>query len=172
MTALQLTLAIIKPHVIKNPFSLEAIRNIIVSSNFKVVKSKRKHITPHEAEMFYEEHMHKFFYNRLITFMTSGPSDVYILAKENAIKDWRTLMGPTKVYKAQFEARESIRGKYGFTDTRNATHGSDSPETAKREIGIFFPEFDYEGWFKTEEPKFHHNLKLDKMNFVHVTDNR
>lgn len=70
MTTLQLTLAIVKPHIIKNPFSLEAIRNIIVSSNFKVVKSKRKNITLDEAERFYEEHMHKFFYNRLITFMT------------------------------------------------------------------------------------------------------
>lgn len=47
----------------------------------------------------------------------------------------------------------------------------DSPETAKREIGIFFPEFNYEAWFKTEEPKFHHNLKLDKTNFIHVTNN-
>lgn len=169
---MQLTLAIIKPHIIKNPFSLDGIRNHIISSKFKIIKSKRKYITLKEAEHFYEEHKHKFFYNRLVTFMTSGESDLYILAKENAIKDWRALMGPTKVYKAQFEASNSIRGKYGLTDTRNATHGSDSPETAKREIELFFPEFDYEKWFRDEQFQFLKNdIKFDKENFVHTIGN-
>lgn len=54
----------------------------------------------------------------------SGPSDLYVLARENAIKEWRRIMGPTKVYKTQFEAPETIRGTFGFSDTRNATHGS------------------------------------------------
>ncbi|KAJ8972371.1 hypothetical protein NQ317_018484 [Molorchus minor] len=102
----------------------------------------------HEAEEFYSEHRHKFFYDRLVSFMMSGPSDMYILAKENAIRDWRTLMGPTKVYKAQFEAPETIRGKYGLSDTRNATHGSDSPESARREIQIFFPDFNIDSWYQ------------------------
>ncbi|XP_066139713.1 nucleoside diphosphate kinase 6 [Euwallacea fornicatus] len=171
MTLLQLTLAIIKPHAVKNPVSLEGIRNTIISSNFKIVRSKRKHITLEEAELFYEEHRRKFFYNRLITFMSSGESDLYILAKDNAIKDWRALMGPTKVYKAQFEAPNSIRGKYGLSDTRNATHGSDSLETAKKEIGIFFPDFKYDKWFLNEEQQFrigHLRFLADK--FMHFVD--
>lgn len=70
MAMLQLTLAIIKPHIIKNPISLKDIQNIILKSNFKVVRSKRKLISLEEAQHFYEEHKHKFFYNRLATFMT------------------------------------------------------------------------------------------------------
>lgn len=74
--------------------------------------------------LFYEEHKEKFFYNRLLTFMCSGPSDIYILTDHNAIAKWRQLMGPTKVYQAQYTARDTIRGMYGLSDTRNATHGS------------------------------------------------
>ncbi|KAL1494429.1 hypothetical protein ABEB36_010028 [Hypothenemus hampei] len=171
MPVLQLTLAIIKPHIIKNPISLEAIRKIIISSNFKIVRSKRKRILLDEAELFYEEHKHKFFYNRLVTFMTSGESDLHILAKENAIKDWRALMGPTKVYKAQFEAPNTIRGLYGLSDTRNATHGSDSPETAQREIKIFFPEFNCEEWLLKEEPHFRTGqVKFLNNEFLHKAD--
>ncbi|ENN70514.1 nucleoside diphosphate kinase 6 [Dendroctonus ponderosae] len=171
MALLQLTLAIIKPHIIKNPTSLKGIQNVILKSSFKVVRSKRKPISLEEAQYFYEEHKHKFFYNRLVTFMTSGASDLYILAKENAIKDWRSLMGPTKVYRSQFEAPDTIRGKYGLSDTRNATHGSDSPETARREIGVFFPEFDYDKWFREEEAKFRcSQLKFSSDEFVHSVD--
>lgn len=54
----------------------------------------------------------------------SGPSESYVLARENAIKHWRVIMGPTKVYKAQFDQPLSIRGQYGLSDTRNATHGA------------------------------------------------
>ncbi|XP_018576534.1 nucleoside diphosphate kinase 6 [Anoplophora glabripennis] len=161
MNILQLTFAILKPHITKNPIALEQIKYIILTSKFKIVKSKRKTITMQEAEEFYVEHKHKFFYNRLVTFMTSGPSDLLILAKENAIKDWRTLMGPTKAYRAHFEAPDSIRGKFGLSDTRNATHGSDSEESARREIRIFFPEFDVDKWYREEEPLF----RNDKVAF-------
>lgn len=70
MKKLELTFAIIKPHIIKNLLAFEGIRSIILESHFKVVKSKIKPITQEEAERFYEEHKHKFFYNRLVTFMT------------------------------------------------------------------------------------------------------
>lgn len=56
--------------------------------------------------------------------MFSGPSEMYILAKDNAIVTWRKLMGPTKVYKTKITHPDTIRGKYGISDTRNATHGS------------------------------------------------
>lgn len=69
-----------------------------------------------------------------------------MLAGDNAITKWRTLMGPTKVFKTIFSHPESIRGQFGLTDTRNACHGSDSTKSARREIEIFFPEFDTNGW--------------------------
>lgn len=78
--------------------------------------------------------------------MNSGPVEVLILAGDNAISKWRTLMGPTKVYKAIFTNPDTIRAKFGLSDTRNACHGSDSMESAKREINIFFPEFDVDRW--------------------------
>lgn len=70
MNTLQLTFAILKPHITKNPFALKQIQDIILTSKYKIVKSKRKTITMQEAEDFYGEHKHKFFYNRLVTFMT------------------------------------------------------------------------------------------------------
>ncbi|KAJ3645017.1 hypothetical protein Zmor_022710 [Zophobas morio] len=168
MRPLQLTFAIIKPHVVKQPLVLETIRDMILTSNFKVVKTRRHAFTLKEAELFYEEHRNKFFYNRLVTFMTSGPSDFYILARDDAIKEWRKLMGPTKVFKTQFEAPDSIRGQFGLSDTRNATHGSDSPESVRKEVGLFFPHFDIENWYQEEEPKFRANqLEFIREFFIH-----
>ena len=102
----------------------QKIRDLIIDNNLKIVRSHRTIITYKEAELFYEEHKEKFFYNRLLTFMCSGPSDIHILADHNAIAKWRQLMGPTKVYQAQYIAPDTIRGMYGLSDTRNATHGS------------------------------------------------
>lgn len=66
---------------------------------------------------------------------------MHILAKEEAIKDWRTLLGPTKVFQTIFSHPETIRGQFGLTDTRNAGHGSDSETSAVKEINFFFPEY-------------------------------
>lgn len=103
---------------------MQKIREIILSNDFKIVRSQRLIIDLKRAEKFYEEHKEKFFYNRLMTFMCSGPSDVHILARSDAIVKWRQLLGPTKVYQAQFSAPDSIRGMFGLSDTRNAAHGS------------------------------------------------
>ncbi|XP_045476575.1 nucleoside diphosphate kinase 6 [Harmonia axyridis] len=165
---IQLTLAILKPHLVKNPIALRAIRNKILESNFKIVKSKHRRLNEIDAENFYKEHINKFFYNRLVTSMISGPSEMYVLARENAIKQWRDLMGPTKVYKAQFDQPHSIRGEFGLSDTRNATHGSDSPESVEREIKILFPEFDINFWFKNDRKYFECNkIIFDKEHFIH-----
>ncbi|XP_054667663.1 nucleoside diphosphate kinase 6 isoform X3 [Grus americana] len=82
----------------------------------------------------------------------SGPMWAYILAHENAVPLWRSLMGPTKVFRARNNVPDSIRGSYGLTDTRNTTHGSDSPASASREIAFFFPEFNEQLWYQHEEP--------------------
>ncbi|KAF5290496.1 hypothetical protein FQA39_LY03600 [Lamprigera yunnana] len=153
MSQIKLTLAIIKPHIIKNPPSLLAIRNLILTSNFKVVRSKRYLFTNEVAQQFYKEHKGKFFYKRLVSFMTSGESDLYVLGRNNAIQEWRTLMGPTKVFRAQFEEPNSIRGQFGLSDTRNATHGS---------------EFDTLNWYKIEAPYFESGaVVFNSIDFIH-----
>ncbi|XP_078043773.1 nucleoside diphosphate kinase 6 isoform X2 [Augochlora pura] len=134
---LQLTLAIIKPYVVKSPFVLQRIRDLIIDNNFKVVRSRRTTIAPKEAALFYAEHKDKFFYNRLTTFMCSGPSDIHILANYDAIVKWRKLMGPTKVYHAQYSNPDTIRGMFGLSDTRNATHGSGNGIKTKKNIIIW-----------------------------------
>ncbi|NP_001396628.1 nucleoside diphosphate kinase 6 isoform 2 [Mus musculus] len=85
--------------------------------------------------------------------MTSGPIRAYILAHKDAIQLWRTLMGPTRVFRARYIAPDSIRGSLGLTDTRNTTHGSDSVVSASREIAAFFPDFSEQRWYEEEEPQ-------------------
>ena len=74
-------------------------------------------------------------------FIFSGPTVVLILERENAIQKWRELLGPTKVFKAIHSHPDSIRGLFGLSDTRNACHGSDSPESVRTEIAKVFPDF-------------------------------
>jgi len=146
----QLTLAILKPDITRVPFNLAAVRQMILDRDFLVVRSKFIDLTRADAERFYAEHEGKFFYNRLVTYMSSGTCHAHVLAKPDAIADWRSLMGPTKVIKTRFENPETIRGKFGLTDTRNTSHGSDSDENALKEIQFFFPEFDKEVFFDQE----------------------
>ena len=85
-------------------------------------------------------------------------------------QEWRTLMGPTKVFRSRFTDPETIRGQVGLTDTRNSTHGSDSDETARQEMKFFFPKFDPDLFFVNDSKKIPENnfdLHLDKDNFVH-----
>uniref|UniRef100_A0A1B6JBJ8 Nucleoside diphosphate kinase n=1 Tax=Homalodisca liturata TaxID=320908 RepID=A0A1B6JBJ8_9HEMI len=167
-SSLELTLAILKPHVVKASHALEAIHRIIENNGFVIVKSRTVRISQQQVEQFYEEHKNKFFYNRLITSMTSGDCEVYVLAKDNAIQDWRKLMGPTKVFQAIFSHPDSLRGMYGLTDTRNATHGSDSMESAAREISIFFPDFSVSQWLKENEESFQKEvIHSDQTSYIH-----
>ncbi|XP_075209991.1 nucleoside diphosphate kinase 6-like [Lycorma delicatula] len=150
----EITLALIKPHVLKVPRAVQAIRNVILENGFYVVQSKQATMCKNEIENFYKEHEGKFFYNRLVTFMMSGPIEAYILTRLDAIDMWRKLMGPTKVFHAQYSAPGSIRGKFGLTDTRNATHGSDSLKSSVREISVIFPEFEVCKWMELDEKYF------------------
>lgn len=168
---LELTLAIIKPHVVKSPFVLQKIRDLIIDNNLKIVRSRRTTLTRNEAELFYQEHKEKFFYNRLMTFMCSGPSDIHILADHDVIAKWRRLMGPTKVYQAQYTDPKTIRGMFGLSDTRNAAHGSDSIKSAEREIKIFFNDFDFKRWYEYEERYYNlGHLHFDPIAFLHTID--
>ena len=101
--------------------------------------------------------------------MSSGECHAHILAKENAIADWRAILGPTKVFKTRFEQPLSVRGMFGLTDTRNVAHGSDSDESAAREIAFFFPEFSVSDFVANEEMSFRvgSGVVFDPEAFVH-----
>lgn len=120
---------------------LEEILRMVERNGFEIVRSKLMDMSIEEAERFYGEHEGKFFYQRLVAFMTSGPIIPMILEREDAIAQWRALMGPTHIRRARVEAPGSIRGRFAASDTRNSTHGSDSDESARREIAFFFPDF-------------------------------
>ncbi|CAG0899016.1 unnamed protein product [Darwinula stevensoni] len=104
------------------------------------MRRKEVTLTRDEAAAFYAEHEGKPFYEGLVEFMTSGPIVVMALARKNAVKHWRTLLGPTNTAVAKEERPDSIRAKFGSDGTRNAAHGSDSTESANRELQFFFPE--------------------------------
>ncbi|XP_077196665.1 nucleoside diphosphate kinase 6 [Paroedura picta] len=150
--ALQLTLALVKPDAVAHPLVLEAVHETILSHRFLIVRCRDLAWNKQESQQFYQEHSGRFFYQRLVEFMASGPMRAYILAHEEAILSWRSLMGPTRVFRAQHTHPDSIRGTYGLTDTRNTVHGSDSAAAARREIAVFFPDFCEEHWYQHEEP--------------------
>jgi adenylate kinase len=121
----------------------------IEQAGFRIVKQLVRRLTKAQAEAFYAEHRGKAFFDKLTDFMSSGPIVSMILEKENAIKDWRALMGPTNTIKAREaaeaehpldETKWSLRALFGTDGTQNATHGSDSPFSAMREAEFFFPE--------------------------------
>ncbi|KAM9171937.1 nucleoside diphosphate kinase 6 isoform 2-T2 [Pangshura tecta] len=130
----------------------QAVHETILNNKFLIVRTKELMWRREDSQQFYQEHSERFFYQRLVEFMTSGPMRAYILAHEDAVARWRSLMGPTKVYRARNTAPDSIRGAYGLTDTRNTTHGSDSVASARREIAFFFPEFSESLWYQQDEP--------------------
>ena len=178
---LSLTLALLKPDITKMPYSLQHVRQMIIEKGFVIVKSNIiSKMSRCKAEAFYEEHSSRFFYNRLVTYMSSGSVHAHILAlpsnsvnDSNAITTWRKLMGPTKVMKTRYSEPDTIRGTFGLSDTRNCSHGSDSLETAKREIEFFFPDFDpigFSGSLEEKELLRKHRdnlLKLNQCKFVH-----
>ncbi|XP_020494558.2 nucleoside diphosphate kinase 6 [Labrus bergylta] len=166
---LQLTLAVIKPDAVAHPLMLEALHQRILDNNFVIVRYKDLVWRRQDSERFYAEHSGRFFYQRLVEFMSSGPMRAYILAREDAIRHWRELMGPTKVFRARFTSPASIRAQYGLTDTRNTTHGSDSVESAQREILFFFPDFCTEEWMEKEEPSFRSGqIHYDQQKQIHT----
>jgi len=128
------TLAIIKPDAVKKK-RIGKIIQIIEDEGFKISALKMLFLSKEEAEGFYIIHKEKPFYDSLTNFMSSGEIVVMILERENAIEKWRKVMGATDPALAD---PGTIRRQYGFSVERNATHGSDAPETAAWEITYFF----------------------------------
>lgn len=166
---LQLTLAILKPDVASRPHIVKDIHDIIQENGFFFVATKHLHLRRADAEEFYKEHHGKFFHNRLVNFMSSGYIWAHILAREDAIAHWRKMMGPTKVFRTIHSDPNTIRGRFGLTDTRNVCHGSDSPENALKEIAFFFPEFNAEKWYREDEPYYHpENVSFCSESLAHI----
>ena len=128
------TFAIIKPDATKDGH-VGAILARIQESGLRLVACKTLHLSKSQAEGFYYVHRERPFFGSLVTFMTEGPIVAMVLEGESAIRRWRDLMGPTDATKAP---KETLRGTFGTSIERNATHGSDAPETAAYEIGFFF----------------------------------
>ncbi|KAJ4842719.1 hypothetical protein Tsubulata_043632 [Turnera subulata] len=131
------TLAMIKPDGVVGNYS-EAIRKVVVDSGFSICKEMTIQLDEDRASIFYSEHSSKSFFSSLIRYMTSGPVLVMVLEKDNAITDWRTLIGPTDASKAKITHPHSIRAMCGQDSQRNCVHGSDSLQSAEREISFFF----------------------------------
>lgn len=128
------TLAIIKPDCIEKNLVGEIIVKI-EKAGFKIIALKMAHLNEASAAGFYEEHRGKPFFEGLIKYMTEGPCIPIVLEKENAVEDFRILIGATDPLKA---AEGTIRKLYAETVTRNIIHGSDSNENAFKEISYFF----------------------------------
>ncbi len=129
------TFAIIKPDAITSKHAGQII-NIIELNGFNILGLQKKQLTRQEAETFYAVHKERPFFGELVNYMISGPVIVMALEKENAIQEWRDLMGATNPAKA---APGTLRRMFGTSIGSNATHGSDAPETAKEELKFFFP---------------------------------
>ncbi|SPO40751.1 related to Nucleoside diphosphate kinase 6 [Pseudozyma flocculosa] len=136
---MELTLALLKPSLCSYQPDVSAVLKEIKQSGLQMVRSKRLFWKADDAHRFYAEHRGRFYYDRLVVGMTSGPSMALALAGPDAIRTWRAMLGPTKAYRAKWEQPHTLRARYGLGDTRNGFHGSDSPESAKRELAQSAP---------------------------------
>ena len=130
----QRTFSIIKPDAVRKN-STGAILAEIDKAGFRFVAIKKQAITKSEAEGFYAVHSAKPFFGELTDFMASGPLYLMVLEKENAIADFRKLMGATNPANAE---PGTIRKKFAASLSENAIHGSDAEDTAAFEIGYWF----------------------------------
>ncbi len=128
------TLAIIKPDAVKKNYTGQIITNIS-EAGFKIKAMKMVKLTTNSAEGFYEVHRERGFFRDLIEYMTSGPCIPIALEKENAVDEFRKLIGATDPAKAE---KGTIRKLFAVNIQENAIHGSDSDDNAEKEISHFF----------------------------------
>ncbi len=132
--AAERTFSIIKPDATKRNITGQ-INCVIENAGLRIVAQKRVLWTAAQAQKFYEEHSARPFYGELVAFMTSGPIVLQVLEGENAIAKYREVMGATDPAEA---AEGTIRKQFALSKGENSTHGSDSPESAEREIALNF----------------------------------
>ncbi len=130
------TLAILKPDCLQKKVQGKVIQQIL-DAGFEIKGMRLLNLTDDSAKKFYEVHKERPFYGELVAYMTSGPVIPICLEKENAVADFRKLIGATNPANAE---EGTIRKMYADSIERNIVHGSDSLENAKNEIAHFFSE--------------------------------
>jgi nucleoside-diphosphate kinase len=134
--AIERTFSILKPDATERNLT-GAINAVIEKAGLRIVAQKRMRISREQAEKFYAVHRERPFFRELVDFMISGPVVVQVLEGEGAIAKYREMMGATDPSKA---AAGTIRKLYARSIGENSVHGSDTPDTAVREIAQFFSE--------------------------------
>ncbi|MCX5922345.1 MAG: nucleoside-diphosphate kinase [Candidatus Dependentiae bacterium] len=132
---IQRTFAMIKPDAVAAKNTGKII-DLIEHNGFAIVGMEKTKISREKAQEFYAVHKERPFFGELVDFIISGPVVVLALEKENAVLAWRDLMGATNPAAA---AEGTVRKLFGTSIGNNASHGSDAPETAAMELGLFFP---------------------------------
>jgi len=133
------TFAIIKPDAVERKLAGRILQRI-EAEGFTIRALQLRHLSRAEAEGFYAVHRERPFFAALTAYMASGPCIVMALEAPGAIAKWRAVMGATDPAKAD---AGTLRKQFGESIERNATHGSDAPETAAFEVGYFFPGIDF-----------------------------
>ena len=134
MSSIEQTLSIIKPDAVERNLA-EKIKEKFLENKLTIKNQKKIQISREEAAEFYKVHQTKPFYDRLCSYLSSGPIVVMILEGENAISINRKIMGATDPQKAD---KGTIRKEFGISIDKNSVHGSDSQDNAKKEIDFFF----------------------------------
>ena len=141
MEKMERTLSIIKPDATTRNITGK-VNSMIEEAGLKIVAQKRIWLSASQAEDFYIEHKDKAFFASLVEFMTSAPIVVQVLEGENAIEQYRKIMGATNPAVAE---EGTIRKTFALSIDKNTVHGSDSPESAQREINFFFSKVEIVG---------------------------
>ena len=145
--SMEKTLIIFKPDAVQRGL-MGRIMSRFEDKGLKIIAAKFMKITPELAAVHYEAHKERPFYKGLVNFMTSSPVLVLALEGVGAIAMCRSMMGDT--FGSQAHAG-TIRGDFGVSNSFNLIHGSDSPEAAKRELGLFFQEGEIFSWNRASE---------------------
>ena len=132
------TFTMLKPDAVENGHAGKIIDHIL-AGGFKIIALKYTRLTREQAGKFYEVHKERPFYGELVDYMTSGPIYAAILEKDNAVADFRKLIGATDPAQAD---EGTIRKKFAESKAKNAVHGSDSDENAEIEGAFFFNAFE------------------------------
>ena len=132
------TLSIIKPDATTRGITGK-INAMIEGEGLKIVAQKMIHLSKAQAEKFYQEHQGKTFFDNLVEFMSSAPVIVQVLEADDAIARYRKIMGATNPAVAE---EGTIRKTFALSIDKNSVHGSDSPQSAAREISFFFSEIE------------------------------
>lgn len=135
----QQTFSIIKPNAVKKN-AMGAIIHKFEENGLHVAAAKLAHLTQAQCEEFYAEHKERPFFGELVEFMTSGPVMLMCLSGDDAVAKNRKIMGATNPAEAE---AGTIRAEFGDSMGENAVHGSDSPESAQRELGLFFDDHEF-----------------------------